>query len=78
VGWSIVLSANVTSGPSELINVTEIKMFSHRYLKLNNSTAKEYFLTKFCGYFRNSHNPVHIILLGCIEIWHFYAILFTD
>jgi len=47
VGRNVVLSANVTPGPvTALINVTEI--FCRRYLKSNNFTVNEHFLTKFC------------------------------
>jgi len=47
---SIVLSANVTSGPvTALTNVTETDIFCRRCLKINNSTVNEYCLTKFCG-----------------------------
>jgi len=50
VGRNIVLSANVTSGQvTALINVTETGIFCRRYLKINNSTVNNYFLTKFCS-----------------------------
>jgi len=51
---SILLSANITSGPViGLINITEYEIFHPPYLKINNSTVKEYFLIKFCGSFKN-------------------------
>jgi len=40
----------------------ETETFCGRYLKINDSTANEYFVTKFCGSFRIQ---VHIIWLGC-------------
>jgi len=33
-----------------LIHVTETEIFCRRYLKINNSTVKEYFSTKFRGF----------------------------
>jgi len=79
MGRCVVLSARVTSGPvTALINVTETAIFPRRYLKINNSTVNEYFITKFCGYFKDIQNPLHIILLGCVKIWHFCPILSVD
>jgi len=48
MGSCVVLPANVTSAPvTALFNVTETEIFYRRYLKINNSTVKEYFLKKF-------------------------------
>jgi len=41
------------SGPmTALFNIMETMLFCHLYLKINNSTVKEYFLTKLHGSFR--------------------------
>jgi len=62
---SIVLSANITSRPvTALINMMETGIFCHRYLKINNSTVNEYFLTQFCGYFKD----IFRIQCTCVEI----------
>jgi len=55
MGRSVALSANVTSGPvTALINVRKTELFYRRYFKVDNSTVKGYFLTKFCGSFRDT------------------------
>jgi len=48
-----------------LINATETEIIGRRYLKINNSSIKEYFAMKFCV----------VILLKGVEIWYFYQIL---
>jgi len=49
-------------------NRPQTEMFSHRYLKINNSAAKEYVLAKLLFVRWYIHNPVCVILLGCVEM----------
>jgi len=44
------LFAGQRVGETALINVTETEIFCHRYLKIDNSTDKEYLLTNFVGF----------------------------
>jgi len=74
MGRSIIpVSKRHFPGPmTALFNVMETAVFYRQCLKINNATVKEYCLTKFCG---SLQNPMHKILLGCVEIWHIYLIL---
>jgi len=75
MGRSVVLSADVTSGPvTAPINALETEIFCRRHLKINNFVVK-IFSNEILWFFffqRYIQNPVYVILLGCIEISHFY------
>jgi len=78
--WAGTLPCQQTSllesGPmTVLFNVMETALFCCQSLKINSSTVKEYFLTKFCNSFRDIFRIQCTILLGFVETWHFYQIL---
>jgi len=75
VGTSVTLSTKVTSEPVTALHLTETNIIRCRYVKINNSTVNEYFNEILRPFQTHIQTSVHIILLGCVKIWHFYPML---